>query len=495
MRKKYILFFMLISFGYSFAQYDEGEKGRTTYSLEAMGSAASGEQTPFWIVSNRNGIVPLESGNGLLRSGVFHNQRLDNDFKLNAGIDLIGVTPRYRNIYVQQLYVEIAYKALLLSVGSKERYNSILDKRLSSGDMVLSPNARPIPEINFSIPQYVKVPLTNGWLQVKGDIAVGRSFDKDYLKNYTSKSEKDVLYVNDVLWHHKSAFIRLQDTENNSPLFGILGLEHLAKWGGASTDPLIGKQPRSIKDLLRVMLGKEGGEGATESDKINVLGDHYGSFYFALGYKSRNIGTIQAYYQHYFDDMSGVEFSNGYDGLWGIEYETKQIPWLKKVVVEFLTTKDQSGPMHYLYFDREKHPGRGGGNDDYYNNGEYTTGSSYFNRAMGSPILISPEYNGKGELGFKNNRVQSWHLGAEGCLSSQVSYRLLLTSMEGWGLSYQPFLEKKSSVATLLEINYSHPKLEGWQFGGALAIDTGDMVEKNTGFSLSIRKQGILKNW
>ncbi|MDD4515808.1 capsule assembly Wzi family protein [Massilibacteroides sp.] len=497
MKMKFIFILCLLLSLFSqniISQNDSEPSGETNYFLEAMGSAASGEQTPFWIVSNRNGVVPLESGNGLLRAGVFHQQTLKDGFRWTAGLDLVGVTPRYRNVYIQQLYVELGYKAILISLGSKERYNSIVDKRLSSGDMVFSPNARPIPEINFSIPEYTNLPYSKGWLQVKGDFAVGRSFDKNYLENYTSTSDNTITYVNDVLWHHKSGFLRIEDTENDAPLFGILGLEHWAQWGGTSTNPKIGKQPQSVKDFIRVITGSEGGKGATASDSINVLGNHFGSYYFGLGYKFRDFGVLQAYHQHFFEDLSGMELSNGIDGLWGVELKTNHISWLKKIVVEFLTTKNQSGPMHFISFDREKHPGRGGGADNYFNNGEYSTGASYFNRALGSPLIISPEYNGNGEIGFKNNRMESWHLGAEGSFSSQLSYRLLLTTMTGWGRASKPFLETKSSVATLAEVYYTHPKLEGWKFGGAVAFDTGDMIEKNAGFSLSIRKEGILKN-
>ena len=48
--------------------------------------------------------------------------------------------------------------------------------------MVLSPNARPIPEIKLSMPEFTIVPLTKGWMQVKGDFAVGKSFDTDIWK-------------------------------------------------------------------------------------------------------------------------------------------------------------------------------------------------------------------------------------------------------------------------------------------------------------------------
>lgn len=483
------------SFVSAFAQTNEEKNGSTTYNLEAIGTVASGEQTPFWIVSNRYGAIPLEAANGLARAGVFHDQQFGNGFKWTAGLDIVSTAPRDNNLFIQQAYAEIGYKSLLLGIGSKERYNSIVDKRLSSGDMVLSPNARPIPEINFSIPHFAIVPFTKGWLQVKGDFAIGRSFDKDYLKEYTSGANNTITYVDNVLWHHKSGFLRIEDTENNFPLFGIVGLTHWAQWGGTSTNSEIGKQPQSVKDFMRVIVGKEGGKGSTPSDSINVLGNHYGSYYFSLGYKLADFGTVQAYHQHYFDDKSGMEFANKHDGLWGIELETKQLIWLRKVVVELLTTKHQSGPMHFINFDHDKYSGRGGGADNYYNNGEYTTGVSYFNRGLGSPIITSPEYNKNGRLGFMNNRVESWHLGAEGDISQQVAYRLLLTHMKGWGRAGYPLLDTKSSFASLIEVTYKHPNLKGWEFTGAAAFDTGDMLEKNSGFSLNIRKQGILKNW
>lgn len=498
MRTKITLIFILllrVSLQGGFAQDNLPKENHTIYCLETMGSIASSGQTPFWIVSNRYGTVPLESGNGLLRAGLFHKQQLKKDFCWTAGMELICATPRYKSTYIQQLYTEVRYKSLLLSIGSKERYNSIIDRSLSSGDMILSPNARPIPEINLSIPEFMELPYTEGWIQIKGDFAVGRSFDQSYLQHHTANPNKTFVYVDHVLWHHKSGFLRLQNSHNNGSLFGLIGFEHWVQWGGESVDPKIGKQPQSLKDFLRVIIGKEGGEGATPSDQVNVLGNHYGSFYFSMGIQNQPWGKLQAYYQHYFEDMSGVEFANGFDGLWGIEFTSSKRPWLKKIVLEYLITKNQSGPMHFIHFDHDKHPGRGGGWDDYYNNGEYTTGTSYFGRSLGSPLILSPEYNENGDVKFKNNRLKCWHLGLAGDISKRFSYRLLFTTMQGWGQSFTPFLDIKSSVATMAEINYSPPQMKGWRFGGTLAFDTGNMIEKNAGFCFNIRKQGVLKNW
>jgi len=58
-----------------FAQTEE-TKDATSYKAEAFGSVSSGSTTPFWMVSNRYGIVPLDANNGYLNAGVFHQQHL-----------------------------------------------------------------------------------------------------------------------------------------------------------------------------------------------------------------------------------------------------------------------------------------------------------------------------------------------------------------------------------------------------------------------------------
>jgi hypothetical protein len=243
-----------------------------------------------------------------------------------------------------------------------------------------------------------------------------------------------------------------------------------------------------------VICGKEGSGDATLSDQINVLGNHYGSYDFKLAY-TMPTWKVAAYHQHYFEDKSGMIFKNGTDGLWGVQIDLPELPWLRKMVTEYLTTRNQSGMFHFINFDHDKYQATGGGSDNYYNNGEYRTGVSYFGHTIGNPIIPSPAYNSNGDLAFKNTRVRAWHLAFEGDLSTTVSYRLKYTLMNSWGTSYAPFSNNKRGCSGLVEINYHHPRLSGWEFTGALAADAGSLYGDNVGFSLKVSKRGILKSW
>jgi hypothetical protein len=452
------------------------------------------------MTSNRQGIVPLKANNGYMQAQVYHYQPLGDKLGLRAGIDMVAVTPRNKNILVQQLFVEVACDWLHLSVGSRgggdaysgtDGYNtSLLDASLSSGDMALSSNARPIPEINLYTPDFIDVPWTNAWLQVKGNFAVGRSFDTDYLESFIRKKQH---YVRDVLWHHKSIYLRMKDTKGDFPFSTTIGLRHVAQWGGVSTNPAAGTQPHSLKDFLRVMTGKSGGDDASLSDQINVLGNHYGTYDFQLGYELPN-ASLSIYYQHFFDDASGMEFYNALDGLMGLRLDLHngdKRRWLDKILIERLNTLNQSGPFHFITFDHDKYPGYGGGGDNYYNNGEYVTGASYFNRSTGSPLLLSPEYNADGQPGFRHNRITAWHLGAEGFLADNFSYRLLCSESESFGTPYEPLFKKLRTLSAAAAVT-CHCR-NAWSFSVTLAADRGDLLGNHAGIGISVTKKGRLQ--
>jgi len=479
------IFFMLLT---TPCMSQEEAAGTTDYRIEAAGSVSTGANTPFWIVSNRYGLLPLEADNGYLRTGVFHESNIGENFRWSAGIDVVASTPRYRNVYLHQLYAEIGYKGFRVAAGSRENYISLWDRDLSSGDMVQSSNARPIPEISFSIPQFILIPFTKGLLQFRGDFAVGRSFEDEYISRFKSNEQ---YYIKNGLWHRKSLFIRFLDANNGFPLSAVVGIRHNAQWGGISNDPYLGEQPHSFNDLIRIILGKSGGTNASLPDQVNVLGNHYGSYDVKFGYLNPDF-NVYVYKQHFFDDASGMELYNYPDGLYGIQANIPGFPALNKAVFEFINTRQQSGPAHYIWYDHSIYPGFGGGSDNYYNSEAYTTGVSYFNRSIGSPLITSPEYNKNGKIGFANNRIRAFHLGISGYLSSRLAYRILATSVEAWGTMGCPFLKKETSRSYAARISYRHPNFEDWLFAAELATDRGSLYSDNLGIGLTVTKTGLL---
>ncbi|MDR0845413.1 MAG: capsule assembly Wzi family protein [Tannerella sp.] len=489
----YILFMLLVSIVAGYAQDDVAPVKTTdgiSYRIKTFGSFATNGQTPFWLVGNQQGMVPINSNNGYLQAGIFHSQSLGRKSNWKTGLDMVAVTPRYRHFYIQQLYTEINYQKIRLSIGSRNGTNyhsSLLDPALSSGDLGISTNARPIPEIKLFASEFIPFPWTGGWLQGKGDFAVGRSFDSDYLESFVRTKQN---YIRDILWHHKSAYLRVKDTKNDFPASLSVGIQHIAQWGGVSTDPSLGKQPQSARDFIHVILGRSGGENASLSDQINVQGSHYGTYDVRLGYEKKD-WSVFAYYQHLFYDHSGIEYYNGLDGMEGIQLNLPKLPWMSKVVIEYISTLNQSGPFHYIMYDHSKYPGFGGGGDNYYNNGEYTTGASYFNRGIGSPLLFSPEYNANGSLGFKHNRIRAWHLGAEGHVAADLSYRLLLSTMESYGTAYAPTLKKLTNASFTTDFSYHFHN--SWIFTASIAGDWGSTFGNHLGCGISVTKWGILK--
>jgi hypothetical protein len=486
---KYVIWLCAVVLNVPVVRSQSLPAGETDYRIESFGSAATGRFTPFWLVGNRYGIVPLDAGNAYLRAGVFHQQLPGRNLRWNAGIDVISAAPRYRNVYVHQVYAGIRFKFFDLTFGSKESQSSLWDKDLSSGDLVLSHNARPVPEINLSIPQFTPVSFAKGVLQVKGDFAVGRSFDTDYIRHFKNG---DLAFTKNTLWHHKSLFLKLIDPQGLFPLTGVIGIRHHVQWGGDSDNPAVGRQPRSFKDFIRILLGQSGGDDSYAADKANVLGNHYGSYDFKIGYLYPAFDLF-FYYQHYYEDTSGMGFYNMPDGLFGFQADLFDCSLFRRIVFEYVNTRDQSGPIHYIAYDHDKYPGYGEGADDYYNNYAYPAGVSYFNRSLGSPLVTSPEYNADGRLGFGNNRIRAFHLGLQGYFSKQVAYRLLTTWHEGWGTMNRPFLKKESNLSAAVKISYCHPRLEGWLFSGEVGCDFGDTYGNNAGFGFSVAKFGVFK--
>ncbi len=164
--------------------------------------------------------------------------------------------------------------------------------------------------------------------------------------------------------------------------------------------------------------------------------------------------------------------------------------FVSKIVYEFLYTKDQAGAVNHDY--TTEIPEQVSGRDNYYNNAVYT-GWQHWGMGIGNPLLISPIYNADHQLIFKSNRVMGHHIAIAGNPSEEISYRLLMSYSQNWGTYNQPLPDVMDNVNGLLEVNWQPKKLKGWYGGMGLAFDSGDMLGKSFGLSLTVGKVGLVK--
>ena len=501
--KQHIISTILFVFLFSF---EAGSQLQTTYRAETFGSVATGENTPFWMLYHNWGMVPLDADNFYVRGGVFHQQTINKDWSFNAGFDLAGSSPHAysNNVWVQQLYGEVNWKSLRLNIGAKEDYISLLNPYLSSGDFALSNNARPLPEIKGSIPEFILVPYTKGNMYIKGHFAVGYYLDGKWQEETARPHNRN--YTKDILSHHKSIYFRFGNIEKKNKLQFTLGLNHQAQWGGElykyqyvketkQREYVVQNQPQGLDDLFRVAIAKEGSPSSSGADTAYVAGSSIGAYLFKFDYRLKNNTVLSLYKQHFFEDGSGLGFENYRDGLYGFEYKSQKKSALSGVVFEYIYTKHQGGPIH-LQMLPEFDPGfpnRADGNDSYYNNCDYLQGPTYFGRTKGTPLFLSPEYNKDGNINFKSSRIISWHLGVEGYLLPTLQYRLLATTGQSWGLYYFPFTSVKKGFASGLDLIYSCPKVQDLDLKLSLGFNKGDFFSSDTfGGGITIAKRGII---
>ena len=171
---------------YSQMLTDESEWGKIRCELHTSIVASIGEYTPFWLVSNRNGVSSLEGNNANLGIGIFRSFDNKTGLTWSYGAEVIGTWNYTSPLIVQQLYADVKYNCWELSLGSKERWSEGKHRTLSSGGLTFVPNARPIPQIRFGINEYTTVPWWfDEWVKVKGHFSYGRYTDGEFQKSFT----------------------------------------------------------------------------------------------------------------------------------------------------------------------------------------------------------------------------------------------------------------------------------------------------------------------
>jgi len=317
----------------------------------------------WWLEKNNFGIQP----NDINLQTSFELKTLKAEYVINI-IGQKGLDKPYLN----ESFVKYNFsEKIFLRLGQYYRdFSTYLTDDISSGSMLVSHNAIAMPKIGLvSSKQFKKVTFDFG-------IAHG-IFDKG-------------IYTKNPLLHEKFLYINWQ--KNDIHHFSI-GFVHEAMWGGATSDnqewPLR-KSSNLWKDFLKIFISADGPyEGGSHA---NALGNHLGIWDFSYQ-KQYNDQVMKLYYQHIFEDTSGLRFANKTDGLWGIEL-TNYIP-NSTILFEYIdTSNSRINPPYQL--------------DYYYSNYQYISGWTYKGNIIGNPFI-----NDDGtEAGFDERQVI--HMGAKG---------------------------------------------------------------------------------
>ncbi len=429
-----------------------------------------GGQAPFWIISNNSGKYYTDRNAGAMEISLHSQKDTSRLFDYNYGIELYGRAGSNEDVWIHQGYAGVTYNNLIrLRAGMWEEVVGSKLPDISSGSIIWSGNARPMPKVEIGIPDYVEIPYTRGFAEIKGVLSHGWFEEGRYASN--------------VWLHHKNIYIRIG---GGFPLNFYYGINHYNQWAGSSPrqeEPY----PDDFDAFLRVFFNRRANPdhpGSPEGWVINKIGNDVGSRNVGVDYNNENY-SAGIYLQDVFEDGSGMRRQNFPDGLWGIWLSFKEEKrLLQAVTYEFLHTTHQSGPEHCMEEGLV-------GNDNYFNHSHYRSGWTYYGYTIGTPLITSTFFNENAEFGTENNRVIAHHLGLRGYLGGEVLYRTLLTLSRNLGTHSRPYDERRDQLSWMLEL--SRPvNFLNMTAGITLAADRGDMYGDNLAVMLSLKRRGVL---
>lgn len=493
MKIRFLLFSLLLlvsTGGFGQAIPDTTTRQRAFF-IEVGGVVASAPQTPFWLRSRQYGLVPLSNPAGIARlGGVRYVGDPANPRRVNVKLGVEGVlnlAPDASRVLLPEVYASFRLGGFELYGGRRREMFGLTDTLLSSGSYAWSGNALPITKVQLGTRGFVPVPFTGGRL------AINALFAHGWFSNTDS--------VQGSFLHQKVLFARVSLLQGRAHLFA--GVAHHAQWGGRRSAlgnlTLNGQIPGTLRNYWDVITVRPPPNDTTQYsrfDLVNRVGNHLGSIDLALDFLGSQ-SNWYLYYQHPYEDKSGVAFQNMPDGLYGVRWRNVRPVRprefrLMQLTMEVLSTTNQGG------FDIKTGSRLYDGADDYFNNYQYVDGWTQQQRIIGTPFMTrwldarSDLHDLKGAFGremISNNRVQVVHVGLLGGWPSGVQLRALLSHSNNFGrpITHDP-RTPLSQFSGLIESMIPLDRLGQSQIKIALAVDQGGWLTNSLGGWLSFRE-------
>lgn len=475
------------------------------YSASMEGNAASGSFAPYYIGALRGGKITSGSG-GNLDLAVWKPLDLSKRFSYAFAVEGVGrlgnkiAYDRYfidtqewksiprstSNVWLQQLYGQVKYRGVFLTVGLHDFHSALLNKRLSSGDLIESGNTRSIPGFRAGFVDFQNIPFTKGWLQIQGEIGWYKSTDNGWQKSHFDYYN---YHLNLGWWYnYKRMYFRTKPSERFCVTFGM---QASGQFAGYTYYYVQGREqaqveghPLKVMDFIDMLVPAIG--------DAYVRGNHLGTWDIHARYRLNNGDNLMAYTQWPWEDGSGIGKLNGWDGLWGVEWQRKERGPVRGAVLEFMTYMNQSGPIHHDFDDNSSDLLISAtGADNYYNN-TWFNGYALYGMCIGSPMFPQPVRNVDGATTrFLENRFWGLHGAVEGDILPTLSYRVMVNYRRYFGTMFVPRVPTHS-VSGFVEAKWTPAQVPGLAVKAQLAFDAGNSIYgRNFGGLLSASYSGI----
>lgn len=468
---------------------------------------SSGDFAPYFMASNRYGVL-TQSDNVLLNLGFHRDLDLERRFSWTYGARAVtGYSSavsyerylpanggswttheeRPAAIWLQELWGGVKFRGVVLQAGMWQEGSSWLDNDLSSGDLIHSPNARPIPQVKLGFVDFQNIPFTKGWAQIGGYFTFGKFFQNGWLEDHYNYYNS--LITTRELYCYREIFFR---SNPEKPLSVTIGAQAATLFGGDTFKYLNGhmyeavQNPKNLKAFWKAFLPTpNSGENFYE-------GQHLGSWDFMARYRLNSGDELKGYFQWHWEDGSGMAKRNGFDGLWGISYTRATPWWVDGAVLEYVDFTNQSGPVH---FAPQFHEGSGitteaTGADNYYNNLMHNAFANH-GMSLGTPMCMSPIYNRDGYPQFKYNKFRGVHLGVSGHLTEDLTYTMKFQWRRSTGSAFLPLRDPVHSTSFSLQGDWKVRRVPGLSTTLQLAMDKGKMPGDSYGALIGVSYEGL----
>lgn len=468
--------------------------------ITAQGVASSGQFAPYMIGSWNHGRTTAKNSASLYVE-TLKPLKLGERFSWGAGVEAdFGYhhstrygrfmpqtqtwgTERYTpaGARLQQLYATVKYRGVELLAGMKYSQSVIIDDALSSGNLVLSNNAAPVPGGKIGFVDFQNIPFTKGWAQIYGNVMYGKFADNHFLRTQYNRYNEHI--TTGALYTYKQIYFRSNPLK---PFCATIGVEMASQFGGTTKAYNKGelvsatKNPQSLSTFIKMFAPSISGDGFAEGSSL-------GSWNLRANYRLRSGHTLSGYLQWLWEDGSSMAKRNKTDGLWGLQYTAPGKALLYSVVLEYIDLRDHSGPVHFAPGDYPgvNIPTEATGADDYYNNTSFNAHAN-FGQAIGTPFLLSPIYNLDGYPQFAFNRSRGFHAAATGFLHNVWQYTAKISYQHAGAAGRFDSLHSLHNTSVSLALNCTGaPWLKKFDLGLCAAYDHGTLRGNNFGMMLT----------